>query len=416
MHSYDVIIIGAGPAGMHAAQALASRNLQVALIDDNPDAGGQIWRGVNNHATQSARAALDSPHITTYYQTRVIATLAAQQLLVETPNDAHLLHYRHLIIASGARELLLPVAGWTTPGVTGIGGLQALVKAGMPIANKRVVIAGTGPLIWPVATFLRTHGAHIVAIAEQQSLPRLVRFGLHLARYPGKLWQAISYATQLIGVPFWHDSHVIAISGTSHATSVRIQHGQRQHELACDYVALGHHLVPNLDIAQSLGCATTPAAITTTDLLATTIPHIYAIGEARGIGGLDCAIAEGHLVAAVICQDASAITQWQQRVAHERQLATAIATTFATPTTTPLTDDTIVCRCEDVSHGQLQHARDWRTAKLQQRCGMGPCQGRICGAATQHLYGWGPDAVRPPLRPARVATLALLHAISPAAR
>jgi pyruvate/2-oxoglutarate dehydrogenase complex dihydrolipoamide dehydrogenase (E3) component len=416
MHSYDVIIIGAGPAGMHAAHALASRNLQVALIDDNPDAGGQIWRGVNNHATQSARAALDSPHITTYYQTRVIATLAAQQLLVETPNDAHLLHYRHLIIASGARELLLPVAGWTTPGVTGIGGLQALVKAGMPIANKRVVIAGTGPLIWPVATFLRTHGAHIVAIAEQQSLPRLVRFGLHLARYPGKLWQAISYATQLIGVPFWHDSHVIAISGTSHATSVRIQHGQRQHELACDYVALGHHLVPNLDIAQSLGCATTPAAITTTDLLATTIPHIYAIGEARGIGGLDCAIAEGHLVAAVICQDASAITQWQQRVAHERQLATAIATTFATPTTTPLTDDTIVCRCEDVSHGQLQHARDWRTAKLQQRCGMGPCQGRICGAATQHLYGWGPDAVRPPLRPARVATLALLHAISPAAR
>ena len=416
MHSYDVIIIGAGPAGMHAAHALASRNLQVALIDDNPDAGGQIWRGVNNHATQSARAALDSPHITTYYQTRVIATLAAQQLLVETPNDAHLLHYRHLIIASGARELLLPVAGWTTPGVTGIGGLQALVKAGMPIANKRVVIAGTGPLIWPVATFLRTHGAHIVAIAEQQSLPRLVRFGLHLARYPGKLWQAMSYATQLIGVPFWHDSHVIAISGTSHATSVRIQHGQRQHELACDYVALGHHLVPNLDIAQSLGCATTPAAITTTDLLATTIPHIYAIGEARGIGGLDCAIAEGHLVAAVICQDASAITQWQQRVAHERQLATAIATTFATPTTTPLTDDTIVCRCEDVSHGQLQHARDWRTAKLQQRCGMGPCQGRICGAATQHLYGWGPDAVRPPLRPARVATLALLHAISPAAR
>jgi pyruvate/2-oxoglutarate dehydrogenase complex dihydrolipoamide dehydrogenase (E3) component len=416
MHSDDVIIIGAGPAGMHAAHALASRGQQVALIDDNPDAGGQIWRGVHNHATQPARATLHSPRITTYYQTRVIATLDSQQLLVETPSDAHLLHYRHLVIASGARELLLPVAGWTLPGVTGIGGLQALVKAGMPIANKQVVIAGTGPLIWPVAAFLRTHGAHIVAIAEQQSLPRLVRFGLHLARYPGKLWQAISYATQLIGVPFWHGSHVIAISGTTHSTGVRIQRGDHQFQLACDYVALGHHLVPNLDIAQSLGCATTPAAITTSDLLATTIPHVYAIGEARGIGGLDCAIAEGHLVAAVICQDASASAQWHQRVAYERQLATAIATTFATPTATPLADDTIVCRCEDVSHGQLQHARDWRTAKLQQRCGMGPCQGRICGAATQHLYGWGPDAVRPPLRPARVATLALLHAISPTAR
>jgi NAD(P)H-nitrite reductase large subunit len=150
------------------------------------------------------------------------------------------------------------------------------------------------------------------------------------------------------------------------------------------------HLVPNLDIAQALGCTTTPTAVTTTDLLATTIPHVYAIGEARGIGGLDCAIAEGHLVAAVICQDTSAITHWRQRVAHERQLATAIATTFATPSATPLTADTIVCRCEDVSHAQLTHARDWRTAKLQQRCGMGHCQGRICGAATQHLYGWGP--------------------------
>jgi len=416
MHSYDVIIIGAGPAGMHAAHALASRNLQVALIDDNPDAGGQIWRGVHNHTTQPARTALQSPFITTYYQTRIIATLAAQQLLVETPNDAYLLHYRHLVIASGARELLLPVAGWTLPGVTGIGGLQALVKAGLPIAGKRVVIAGTGPLIWPVAVFLRTHGAHIVAITEQQSLPRLARFGLHLARYPRKLWQAIGYAAQLIGVPLWHDSHVTAITGTSHATSVHIQHGQRQRELSCDYVAIGHHLVPNLDIAQALGCATTPAAVTTTALLATTIPHVYAIGEARGIGGLNCAIAEGHLVAAVICQDTAAISQWHQRVTHERQLAAAIAATFATPTTTPLTDDTIVCRCEDVSHAQLAHARDWRTAKLQQRCGMGPCQGRICGAATQHLYGWGPDAVRPPLRPARVATLALLHSISPAAR
>lgn len=412
MQSYDVIIIGAGPAGMHAAHALASRGQHVALIDDNPAAGGQIWRGVNNKSIQPARAALESPHITTYYQTRVIATLASQQLLVENPRDAHLLHYRHLIIASGARELLLPVAGWTLPGVTGIGGLQALVKAGMPIANKRVVIAGTGPLIWPVAVFLRMHGAHIVAIAEQQSLPRLVRFGLHLARYPRKIWQAVGYAAQLIGVPFMADSHVIAITGTTQSTGVRIQRGDHQFQLTCDYVAIGHHLVPNLDIAQSLGCDTTPAAVTTTGLLATTIPHVYAIGEARGIGGLDCAIAEGHLVAAVICRDTSAITQWQQLVAHERQLATAIAATFATPATTPLADDTIVCRCEDVTHAQLQHARDWRTAKLQQRCGMGPCQGRICGAATQHLYGWGPDAVRPPLRPARVATLALLQTIS----
>jgi pyruvate/2-oxoglutarate dehydrogenase complex dihydrolipoamide dehydrogenase (E3) component len=105
---------------------------------------GKSGAGYTNKTTQPARAALQSPHITTYYQTRIIATLSSQRLLVETPSDAHLLHYRHLVIASGASELLLPVAGWTLPGVTGIGGLQALVKAGLPITGKRVVIAGTG--------------------------------------------------------------------------------------------------------------------------------------------------------------------------------------------------------------------------------------------------------------------------------
>src|SRR5204862_565023 len=127
----------------------------------------QLW-----HELQAAA------NVTFMHQSRVLYAPAPGQLRVQTPTDARTLYYQRLIIATGARELLLPFPGWTLPGVTGAGGLQALVKGGYPVQGKRVVVAGSGPLLLAVAATLKERGATVAAIVEQADVPALARFGL----------------------------------------------------------------------------------------------------------------------------------------------------------------------------------------------------------------------------------------------
>ncbi|MGV5624289.1 FAD-dependent oxidoreductase, partial [Burkholderia pseudomallei] len=142
----DVAIVGAGPAGLAAARAAARSGCTVAIVDDNPRAGGQVWRH-GPHAAPGALArasfgVLRQPNVRHLAATRVVAAPRPGALLVEDEQRALVLGYRKLILCCGARELLLPFAGWTLPGVTGAGGLQALVKGGAPVRGERVVIAG----------------------------------------------------------------------------------------------------------------------------------------------------------------------------------------------------------------------------------------------------------------------------------
>jgi NADPH-dependent 2,4-dienoyl-CoA reductase/sulfur reductase-like enzyme len=406
-----VVIVGAGPAGMRAAIEIADAGQAVLIIDDNPHVGGQIWRALpTTSAQQTAHRVHTHPRIHLWTQSSVIAPLPHQRLLIERPTSAAVVTYTHLIIATGARERLLPLPGWTLPGVLGIGGLQALVKTGMPITGKRVLLTGSGPLIWPVAHTLMQYGAQIVAIAERQPLRRLAHFARALLGHPGKFGQALTTLTSLARSRIHLGTHLTAIQTTPHGLSATLQQSDRSFHYEADIVTIGDHLVPNCELAMALGCSTTPTGIVTDpDTLQTSCPNVYAIGEARGVGGIDCALAEGTLVAAQITQQHGRLQAARRVVHHERAFATRLSHVFGDPPPPmPLPADTIVCRCEDVTHAQLHTHASWRAAKLQTRCGMGPCQGRICGVACDYLYGWGQDAVRPPLRPARVHTLALL--------
>jgi NADPH-dependent 2,4-dienoyl-CoA reductase/sulfur reductase-like enzyme len=411
-----ICIVGAGPAGMRAATLLAHAGHHVTIIDDNPQAGGQIWRTLPTAAARQAATALEHPSITFWRQSSVIAALPDQRLLIESPSQAAIIRYDYLIIATGARERLLPFPGWTLPGVVGIGGLQAMVKTGLAIRHKRILIAGTGPLIWPVAHFLRQQGAQLVAIAERQSWPNLLRFSAHLLRHPAKLRQSLTYLPTMASTPLLLGTTIMHVASNATGTLTATLSNNPQHPTDCDFVAVGDHLVPNLELARALGCSTTPAGVMTNpDTLQTSLTHIYAIGEARGIGGLECALADADLVAAVIAQQHDRIPAARQAAQRERRFATHLATTFTPITTSPPPADTIICRCEDVTHADLASHTSWRAAKLQTRCGMGPCQGRICGTICHTIYGWGPDDSRPPLRPARLSTLALLgHSVEPA--
>ena len=411
----DVLVIGAGPAGIAAALAAAPSGASVVVVDDNPAPGGQIWRG-GPRADRPRRArrlleALDRhTNITLHRATRVVAPggLPGEfALLLENAERGWTQHYGRLILCTGARELLLPFPGWTLPGVTGAGGLQVLIKGGVDVAGERVVIAGSGPLLLAAAASARAAGARVLRVAEQAGGASLAAFAAGLLRWPGKLVQAAT----LIDPAYRAASHVLAASGEGRVQGVRLRRGASEEAIACDRLACGFGLIPNTELGQLLGCALATSAgrgIAVDARLATSVAGIYAAGECTGFGGVDRALVQGACAGNAAVGDdralvarTSELARWDGFAAHvQRHFALGAAlTALAQP-------QTLVCRCEDVSYADLSKRSGWIDAKLHTRCGMGACQGRVCGAAARTLFGWNDTPPRHLLAPARLATLA----------
>jgi len=384
-----VLIIGAGPAGIAAAEAAASAGAQVTVIDNNAAPGGQIWCAEGRTLPSGVQLLA---------ATTVIAAADAERALLTA---AGIISYGRLILCTGARELFLPFPGWTLPGVAGAGGLQALAKSGLVrVDGRRVVVAGTGPLLLAVAAWLRRHGAQVVRIAERTSWRKLAAFA---AAMPQSKW-GDALALGLGAGPRLRAS-TWPVRYTPGA--VELNSGER---VACDYLACGFGLIPCTEVAALLGCRLADGAVAVNEWQETSQPAIYAAGEATGIGGVDQALIEGEIagLAAADAHEQAAALFTSRAEAHRfrRVLAAAFA---LRPELTQLADaDTIVCRCESVSLAQLLSQPNWRAAKLQSRCGMGVCQGRICGPATATLFGWpgAAEPVRPPLFPVPAELLA----------
>lgn len=400
----DLLIVGAGPAGLAAARAASGRGLTLVLLDDNALPGGQIWRA---RAGQVAAEVGQLPaDVTLLTQTRVAAVLGPRQLLLEEASGSRTLSFDTLIVCTGARELLLPFPGWTLPGVTGAGGLQALIKGGVEIADERIVIAGTGPLLLASAATARQAGARVALVAEQAARRAVLDFGLGLWRWPNKLCQALTLATPR----YRHGTWVEAALGSDRLEAVRLRQGDRRWEVACDRLACGYGLVPNVELAQSLGCATLDGAVAVDDHQRTSQPHMLAAGECTGVGGNELAQVTGRIAGLVASGQLDAAHAAQPQARAWRCFAAQLARTFVlNPAIARLAQpDTLVCRCEDVALGALVGHADWTQAKLRSRCGMGACQGRICGQATRVLLGWTPPAPRFPLQPTRIDSLLAL--------
>src|SRR5262245_14941901 len=203
---------------------------------------------------------------------------------VRRENVVEELRYETLILATGARERFLPFPGWTLPNVMGAGGLQALVKTGLSIVGKRVVVAGSGPLLLAVADYLRSKGAEILAIAEQASRARLMRFGFALLSQTGKASQAYALKKRLSGVQYSIGCWPVAARGNDKLETVTLRQGTREWNIDCDYLACGFHLVPNLELPELLGCRITNGAVAVDEFQQTSITNVYSAGEATGVG------------------------------------------------------------------------------------------------------------------------------------
>ncbi len=414
---FDVVVVGAGPGGIAAAVTAAEAGQSVCLIDDNPGAGGQIWRRFED---------LDAsryPHGNTYLHwisrlqetkckirsgCQAFAWPAKEILRVGNEGVAHDLGFGKLILATGARERFLPFPGWTLPGVFGAGGLQALAKSGLDARGKRVVVSGSGPLLLAIAAGLSHAGANIVAIYEQAPFARLLRLGLSLGRHPGKLMEGVRYRLHTKRAPYRLGAWVTQVEGLGRVERVHATNGGSTWVHDCDWLACGYHLVPNLELPRLFGCRIRDGYVEVDMRQQSSVAGVLCVGELTGVGGIDKAILEGQVAGWAAAGRPGEADQVAKKMRPHRRFAKELDRAFALHENLRRLPrpETLVCRCEDVVYASLKDCSGWREAKLHQRCGMGACQGRVCGPAAEFLFGWQQDGIRPPIFPTPVAAVA----------
>ena len=412
----DILIIGGGAAGMSAALSASSNgSASVLIIDDNPNLGGQIWRAelgkIKSPEAFELIRKLEQASIQVIKSAQMFAQKSENTVLCETANGSKEIEFAKLILATGARERFLPFPNWTLPSVFGAGGLQALVKNGMSVQNTRVVVAGTGPLLLVVAEYLKSKGANVLLIAEQASAVNINKFAAKLLFQPKKAFQAIALRRKLFRTPYLTNCFVVSVEGNEKLEAVNLERRDKNWQVECDMLACGFHLVPNIEAALMLGCEIRNGFVAIDEFQQTSVKHIFCAGEPTGIGGVDLSLIEGAIAGL------SAIGENKKAKAYFRkrdkmlQFAESLNKAFALRDELKRlsTPETIVCRCEDVRFEHLRDFNSFREAKLQTRCGMGACQGRICGSATEFLFDWEPNSVRAPIYPVKLENLAGLN-------
>jgi NADPH-dependent 2,4-dienoyl-CoA reductase/sulfur reductase-like enzyme len=427
-----ITIIGGGPAGLAAALSAADAGAKVRLIEASARLGGQYWRHLPESGPHpwTGQANLQSD----YKEGWELRTQVLDHPNIEVICDAQIwsvvrvdntvtLHFlesgvdrtvetRALILATGAYDRTLPFPGWDIPGVMTPGGAQALLKGSNVLAGKKIVLAGSGPFLLPVAAGLSQAGGEIVGLYEAHQFRRWIFHArVALANLP-KLLQGVRYFRVLFSKRIFLKRGFAVIS--AHAGSDGVLESVKVaridsdfHILAgservvrCDVVAVGWGFTPDLSIAHSLGLqqefgADGSAVVSVDEMQATNQSGIFAAGEITGIGGADLSLTEGRIAGRTAADFLKKIDRSVTRAKiatllhtrnQQRDFARSLAQIYSVKDgwRSWLTEETIVCRCEEVSCGSLKEAihelgaTEVRSAKMFCRVGMGACQGRIC--------------------------------------
>jgi D-hydroxyproline dehydrogenase subunit alpha len=435
----EVLVVGAGPAGLAAALGARAAGARVVLLDSADELGGQYWRhlpasrparreGALHHGwarfTDMRRRLTDDPGC------RVL-TGAQVWALESAPTSAPTVHVLHgepdgadrepitarpdaVVLATGAHDRTLPFPGWDLPGVFTAGAAQALAKGERIAVGERVLVAGAGPFLLPVAVSLVQAGSTVLGVLEAGAPSRLARGWLprpwQLARAAAKGGELAGYAGTFLRhrIPYRTATGVVAAHGTDRVVSVTVADLDpswapvpgTEREVAVDAVCVSHGFTPRLELPIAAGCRIDSGVVGVDARQATSAPGVFAAGEITGIGGVDLALAEGviagHCAAGGTVQDRAVRSAVRDRATF-RRFAARIEAAHGIGAGWPgwLAEDTVVCRCEEVTYGRLCSAgtetrsQGLRSLKLSTRAGLGICQGRICGRTVEELLARG---------------------------
>lgn len=458
----QVLVIGAGPAGLAAARSARAAGADVVLLDSSDGLGGQFWRHLPpsrparrearlHHGWATFQALSDTltndPGCRILSNAHVWAIEAGArptvQVLLGEPDGTRRERVSFtpdaVVLATGAHDRTLPFPGWDLPGVFTAGAAQALAKGERVRVGSRVVVAGAGPFLLPVAQSLTATGSRVVAVMEANRVLALMRGWLprpwQLLPAAGKGLEAAGYLAGHLRhrIPYLLGRTVIAAHGTDHVESVTTARLDAnwmpvpgtEKTIAVDAVCVSHSFTPRLELAIAAGCELTAERfVRVDDTQATSVAGVYAAGEITGIGGVDLALAEGELAGHHAAGGTEPLTAARRKRTVFSRFATRIEAAHGIRGGWPswLTPATIICRCEEVDYGTLcstaaaTSSQSLRSLKLSTRAGLGICQGRICGRTLEQLTaGQAPGAAltdgtmsdrRPIAVPIRIGELA----------
>jgi len=454
----QLAIIGAGPAGMSAAIAASECGLAAVVLDEQPEPGGQIYRSIESvAATDPARLPLLGEDyaaglalVQDFRKAKVDYRPGAtvwqiepdKRICYSTPGGSRIVQAEHILIATGAMERPMPVPGWTLPGVMTAGGAQVLLKSAGIVPNVPVVLIGSGPLLLLLATQLLRAGTTISSIvdttprgAKRRALPH---FAAALTA-PGYLGKGVRMLRELArsGIPMHRGIEQVELIGDDRVREVRFRRDGTEHRVAAELVLLHQGVVPNANLGWALRCAhewsdSQRCFLPQADPWgASSVASIGFAGDCAGIAGAQSAAYAGRIAALEAARALGRLSTAERdqraaaaRIAHERhaRIRPLLEALYrpADAFVIPRADDVIVCRCEEITAGEVhaaiaQGCPGPNQMKAFLRCGMGPCQGRLCGLTVTELiaaersrppHEIGYYRIRPPIKPLTLGELA----------
>jgi thioredoxin reductase len=419
----DVLVIGGGPAGVGAALAAAGHGLAVTLVDEAPQAGGQVYRATprtfrntpttsDHRIGETLRYRLAESVVETIFDHAVWSVSPGFRVDALGPRGLHCWHSRAVIVATGAQERVVPFPGWTLPGVIGLAGATILLKSQHMLPGRRTLVAGCGPLLLAVAAGILKAGGEVAGVIDLASRREWLSTLSHAISRPDLLARGTAWAGRLkaAGVPILSRHSILRVEPGSkglHAVVGPLDpHGRpvcegKQRLFDVDAVAVGNGLTPSTDITRLLqadhvfNAAQGGWHARIDSDFRTSVAGLYAVGDATGISGAAAAELDGQLAGLAAAHDLGAlpapayesqVPPLRSRAARARRFGGAMARLMALKPgqVAAVPAGTILCRCEDVTRAEIDAAIGEGAVTVNQlkawtRAGMGPCQGRICG-------------------------------------